>query len=859
MKNKNENSIYLLLASLMTFSVSLASIQYTDLEYKKVLGVISILLLSFAFSFLCKPIFKNAISLIISIGLLFSTFSIIYFIKIVNVSDTATSTFFVDFYDFLKEFIFNWSVSLEKPEPFQGIIMVGIIFLISVVMHLSIYRFRKSLLAVIMAALIFTSQWTIIHEVNKLAFYVFLPTSFLLYIFSLHSRRSSVLTEEQKKFFQNKVSLFKMLLPLLLLTMFLMFLFPLNRGAIQIKWLDSIVKENTFRTRVMKYDIFSLADSGFSTGSGELNSRVRLDNTVVLNIYGDKPLYLKGAVYDIYNGRRWLSSVSTEDLPYSDVNNSRFKSLDELYYGSKLLLISTYLDKPVSGYQDYYYNNPSLLESLLDYKTSKSFNSINVNFFDNKILTIIYKDLETKAMFNPPYSTMINLSQAENVTVDKDEVFKSLTLLKNGQKFSLEYIEVDFTTPINELLINKSKEGFYYEIGKYLDSFTEYLKAQPVDEQQIVYSNESIRITYQQFEDNYLFYKELLSHLMEQAQYNIINYTALPDNVSNRTIELAYNLTKNETSNYEKVKNIQNYFKFDFTYSLSPMPLPDNREFVDFFLFESREGYCSSFATAMTVMVRSLGIPARYVEGYVMPSKNSDDNLFEVRNSNAHAWVEVYFEGLGWLTFEPTFAFSYTQNEDYSGNSSYDEELLNGNKYDDYLDNLLDENLNIDYDPTVDNPSDSPAADYSIGPIVEQETRNFNYKLYLIILLSALLVTNISVRLVRKFKFSHIRNNSTFSHRYLHIIKTLNTLKYEHLSHQTLLEFSKSIDTIFKFGDTSFFDITTIYYRIIYSNYDVTNDDCQKFKAFYKNYVICLRDDVDLFEYILKRFIFPII
>lgn len=858
MRNKKENSIYLLLASLMTFSVSLASIQYTDLEYKKVLGVFLILLLSFAFSFLCKPIFKNAITVIISIGLLFSSFSIIYFIKIVNPTDAATNTFFIDFTDFLKEFIFNWSVSLEKPEQFQGIVMIGIIFLISIIMHLSIYRFRKSLIGITVASLIFISQWAVIHEVNKLAFYVFLPVSFLLYVFKLHSKKRSSMNEEQVKFFQDKVSLFKMVLPLFLITMFFMYLFPLDRGAIQIPWLDAIVKENNFKSRIMKYDIFSLADSGFSAGSGELNSRVRLDNTVVLNIYGEKPLYLKGAVYDIYNGYRWLNSLSNDERSYDDNDNSRVKALDELYFGTKLLLISTYANQPIAGSQDYFYNNPSLLEMMLDYERSSSPYNLDISFFDTKVLTIIYKDLETKSMFTPPFSRMINLLQSENVFVDKNEVFTNLEMLKDGRKFSLEYIDVDFTTPINELLISKSNEGFYYEMGKYLDEFATNLKAKDSRDEGVPVTVPSA-MSYKDFEDNYLFYKNQLSALMEQAQYNIINYTHLPDNISNRTIQLAYNLTKNETTNYEKVKNIQNYFKYDFIYSLSPMPLPANREFVDFFLFESREGYCSSFATAMTVMVRSLGIPARYVEGYVMPSKNTDDSMFEVRNSNAHAWVEVYFEGLGWITFEPTFAFSYTQNESYDGSSTYADELLSGSKYDEYLDNLLDENLNADYDPTIDDPEESPEGMYTIGPIVEKATRKFNFKLYLTILLSALLLLNLTIRIVRKFKYSHIRNNTTYSHRFLHIIKVLGALNYERLPYQTLNEYAKSIDTIFKFGEITFLDITETYCKIIYSNHVVTNDDCKKFSLFYKEYSVCLKDDVDLFDYILKKYIFPII
>ena len=123
MKNKKENSSYLLLASLMTFSLSLASIQYTDLEYEKVLGVLSILVLSFIFSILCKFIFKNIITFIISTGITLSSLSILYFFNFTNISE-ENSIIVNDFIIFLKEFIFNWSVGMDKPESFQKIMII---------------------------------------------------------------------------------------------------------------------------------------------------------------------------------------------------------------------------------------------------------------------------------------------------------------------------------------------------------------------------------------------------------------------------------------------------------------------------------------------------------------------------------------------------------------------------------------------------------------------------------------------------------------------------------------------------------------------------------------------------------------
>ncbi|WP_083760778.1 transglutaminase-like domain-containing protein [Alkaliphilus metalliredigens] len=73
---------------------------------------------------------------------------------------------------------------------------------------------------------------------------------------------------------------------------------------------------------------------------------------------------------------------------------------------------------------------------------------------------------------------------------------------------------------------------------------------------------------------------------------------------------------------YEKAQAIENYLQSNYPYSLSATIVPQYEDFVDHFLFETQTGYCTYYATAMTVMLRTQGIPARYIEGYRMPKKN---------------------------------------------------------------------------------------------------------------------------------------------------------------------------------------------------------------------------------------------
>ena len=144
--------------------------------------------------------------------------------------------------------------------------------------------------------------------------------------------------------------------------------------------------------------------------------------------------------------------------------------------------------------------------------------------------------------------------------------------------------------------------------------------------------------------------------LLSKEEFILQNYTQLPDTLPDRVINLALSIVKDANSPYEMVMEIQNYLKENFSYTLDAPYTPPNRDFVDYFLFDLEEGYCTYFASAMAVMLRSVGIPTRYVEGFSMSRDSLDyrNNVYNVRNSDAHAWVEVYFSNIGWLPFDPT-------------------------------------------------------------------------------------------------------------------------------------------------------------------------------------------------------------
>jgi transglutaminase-like putative cysteine protease len=107
---------------------------------------------------------------------------------------------------------------------------------------------------------------------------------------------------------------------------------------------------------------------------------------------------------------------------------------------------------------------------------------------------------------------------------------------------------------------------------------------------------------------------------------------------------------------YDRAKAIEGWLRANIIYNeLIPQPPPD-RDPVDWVLFDIRQGYCNYYATAMVVMLRSLGIPARMAAGFAQGTWDASQNVFSVREKDAHTWVEVFFPGYGWIDFEPTAA-----------------------------------------------------------------------------------------------------------------------------------------------------------------------------------------------------------
>ena len=148
------------------------------------------------------------------------------------------------------------------------------------------------------------------------------------------------------------------------------------------------------------------------------------------------------------------------------------------------------------------------------------------------------------------------------------------------------------------------------------------------------------------------------TYVLAQYAYQVRQaFMEVPEIVPYRVHALTRDIVYGLNSDFERVMAIRD-FLLQFPYTLSPAPVPRGVCFVDHFLFVGQEGYCTYFASAMAIMARIAGVPSRYVEGFVLPHSNNPVENTVVTNAMAHAWVEVYLEGFGWLLVEatPTYA-----------------------------------------------------------------------------------------------------------------------------------------------------------------------------------------------------------
>ncbi|MDP5273027.1 transglutaminase-like domain-containing protein [Chengkuizengella axinellae] len=305
-------------------------------------------------------------------------------------------------------------------------------------------------------------------------------------------------------------------------------------------------------------------------------------------------------------------------------------------------------------------------------------------------------------------------------------------------------------------------------------------------------------------------------------------YLQLPENVPERVKGLAAQITENETNDYDKVKQIETYLYETYPYTNKPdLSKGKSLDFVDRFLFEIEEGYCDYYSTAMVVMTRSLGIPARWVKGYtsgeedfedeydsfimekLMQNDNFDDFAlgYTVRNSNAHSWVEVYFDGYGWIPFEPTAGF-------------YIPEV--------YLPNLSSSTDTNAFDLSDEENLASNEEQFNVGDL------GFNtiVSILFLILLAFIIVIKfgairVYLRRIVKITFRKTTNEKVVFE-FEKFLKFANKKGYGKKEHETIRELISSWKSTYYWMENDFDELIMIFERAKYSTKKIETVEAQK-------------------------------
>ena len=144
------------------------------------------------------------------------------------------------------------------------------------------------------------------------------------------------------------------------------------------------------------------------------------------------------------------------------------------------------------------------------------------------------------------------------------------------------------------------------------------------------------------------------------------NYLALPESLSGEFRQLARDVTADSQTRLEKAEAVMEHLgEFEYSLELRESERVQNgADPIEGFVFDTKTGHCEYYATAMALMLREVGVPTRNVNGYYGAHYNSMGEFYAVRQADAHSWVEVYFDGIGWVTFDPTPPSGRTAGDD---------------------------------------------------------------------------------------------------------------------------------------------------------------------------------------------------
>ncbi|MDC7123986.1 MAG: transglutaminase domain-containing protein [Spirochaetales bacterium] len=288
--------------------------------------------------------------------------------------------------------------------------------------------------------------------------------------------------------------------------------------------------------------------------------------------------------------------------------------------------------------------------------------------------------------------------------------------------------------------------------------------------------------------------------------------------------ELAEEITEGLENPYDIATAIMFYLQDNYYYSLKP-GVATNGDQLDYFLFDSKKGYCSYFAFSMALMCRSLGIPARVAAGFFIDPRSGVLNVYPVREDMAHAWVEIPFKDFGWVEFDPT-------SEQIAPGEELQMAPLDGSEYSNLIEEIFANKYGIENNEPVDDSS-NPASGLSsvvkkIGRFIKLNPVLFSFCIYFF----ALLVFYISAAIKQRIGSTSKRVKAC----YRNALRLVTACGIKKSRSESILEHAKrSADN----GFSDFLPIAELYLETVFSNHTskITKADITAAnKKFYKSF-----------------------
>jgi len=665
--------------------------------------------------------------------------------------------------------------------------------LLSVIAAMPIYYFlvrRFRFYPLIVPGLVFfIAVWGLIRYVDKLSFFIFIIVAVISYI--RHNYLLYTIKTGDTEAFRRHADISAYFVPVGLVLILIVAFIPKN--PLPIQWPSMRDKINTvywdlyYKYSIDRYDDFSLANTGFGDPS-RLGGPVVPDYTPIMNVKAPARVYLRGAVYDKYTGVGWEKT----ELDKQEYLTDRYYDHEELKHGWKAAMGSTiniYRDNEV--YLSASIEEP---EQYVEYISRKQMPDELRMLFPEGNMSVTHLNVRTKTVFTPlkillPIRRLSSMGYA--LEEDITGTVKADRRLAGNTTYEISYIQPGYGMSALDNFFNISRPGMYNEfINKNLE-FLNKLETEDIENAEF-FRQQVIEIT------------DLFWQLKRHRDEVYELYTQLPESLPGRVYELAYELTSNADTTYEKVKSIESFLRNNYNYTLTPGYTPEGQDFADYFLFESKEGYCSYYATAMCIMTRAAGIPARYVEGFIMPADTDNDGYYHVTNQNAHAWVEVYLEGVGWVSFEPTTPFAGAMNYYVPLSSSTDGSEDPYSRYgDSYAEQYMDFYGREGYAP---DDFYNAQSDVTTGDVI----------LYAAAVILAIALVNLLFVLARRAVLHLIAPGKTVLFLYRYVVSLLKHTGCVIMPGETPKNFAVRVDQRYNFVKMSMADMTDIYYSVRY-------------------------------------------